>query len=256
MTKLVQISDSHLFAGKSQLHHGVCVYQNLLNVFRHIKQLPDISAIIFTGDMTQDHTEQSYRNFVDCLAEANLDLPCYILAGNHDDVGMLKSLEDGQITYGGVAIFDEWQCLFTNSKGDTPAGDVSNSELNRLSKLLNQNKPTLLFMHHHASNVGYFIDRHGLSNRDEFWQLINQSVDIQAIACGHVHRGECYFPPESLRNLPLYACPSTSIQFDPDAESVKALPIGPGVRVFELKNAGQLTTELIYLKENAFAYEN
>ena len=53
---LVQITDCHLFADESGMHHGVNVYQNLINVLNKIKQLEQVDVIVFTGDLTQDHS--------------------------------------------------------------------------------------------------------------------------------------------------------------------------------------------------------
>ncbi len=55
---IAQLSDSHLFSEKEGLHHGYNVYENLKKVLSAIYQSPEIDYIIFTGDLTQDHTNQ------------------------------------------------------------------------------------------------------------------------------------------------------------------------------------------------------
>ena len=61
---LAQISDSHLFADHNGMHHQTNVYQNLLKVLLAIKVQPMIDAMVFTGDLTQDHSEASYQLFM------------------------------------------------------------------------------------------------------------------------------------------------------------------------------------------------
>ena len=64
---LAQITDSHLFCDPSGLHHGHNVLENLKKVLQSIHNIAEIELVVFTGDLTQDHTEQSYQNFVDCV---------------------------------------------------------------------------------------------------------------------------------------------------------------------------------------------
>jgi Icc protein len=54
---LVQISDSHLFSEQDGLHHGHNVLANLKSILLNIRQNPAINYIVFTGDLTQDHSE-------------------------------------------------------------------------------------------------------------------------------------------------------------------------------------------------------
>ena len=82
---VVQISDSHLFADTSGLHHDTNVYQNLIKVLQNIKQLPHVDIIVFTGDLTQDHTDASYQLFVQAFNACEIITPVYYLAGNHDE---------------------------------------------------------------------------------------------------------------------------------------------------------------------------
>ena len=113
-------------------------------------------------------------------------------------------------------------------------------------------------MHHHPVDVGYFIDKHGLQNKDDFWQTItsynqNNNNKIKAIACGHVHRASVLTlknneeAVDNQASVDLYTCPATSIQFDPSADTVKALTQGPAYRLFYLQQDGTLDTDIVYL---------
>lgn len=250
---IAQISDCHLFADKAALHCGVNVYQNLLAVFNDIKADKDIELIIFTGDLTQDHSVQSYQLFVEAFVSSQLTLPVYFTSGNHDDPALLNRYLT-QAPFCGDKLIEtkNWQLIMLNSKSDTPAGKVKKQQLAVLSKVINKDKFQLVFMHHHAIPVGYFIDKHGLKNSESFWQVIDKFDSIKAIACGHVHRALTLLPEVTQKSTVLYTCPATSIQFDPQADTVKALPQGAGYRLFYLeppltKNQAGIKTTVRFL---------
>ncbi|WP_171022236.1 metallophosphoesterase [Thalassotalea litorea] len=238
-----QFSDSHLFGDKSSSHFGQNVYQNLLEVLVHIRDEQNIQFAIFTGDLTQDHSDQSYRNFVEAMTESGIQVPIYWLAGNHDSLEKMNTLLDHPLIHHDKTVnVDDLQLLLLNSKSDSPAGLVKPEEL---QKLANVSTPTLIFMHHHPLPVNYFIDRHGLENRQEFWQIVNQQENVIGVACGHIHRG-LTIAASGENKAPLYGCPATSIQFDPAYDGVRPLPQGPGYRQFCYRN-NTLTTQIISL---------
>jgi len=253
LLQVAQISDSHLFAEQGQLHCGVDVLANFQRVLFSIAENDEIDCLVFTGDLTQDHSDASYQQFVDAFAKANITIPCFFLAGNHDEQALLnKFLVNKPFKHDKTISKHNWQIQLVNSKSDTPAGYFAQDEAVRLSKVINQSCHQLVMMHHHPVNVGYFIDRHGLENHATFWQCINKHKNIRAIACGHVH-GAHYFPAQNIgeqrsyQSADVYTCPATSIQFDPDVNGVSALALGPAFRIFSLFEDGQLETEVVRL---------
>ncbi|WP_185967974.1 metallophosphoesterase [Thalassotalea sp. PS06] len=237
-----QFSDCHLYADKEAIHYGHNVYQNLLAVLKDIETNDDIQFAVFTGDLSQDHSDESYVNFVAAIDESEISKPVYWLPGNHDSVEQMTKLLNHRNIYADKSLeFEELECLFLSSKSETPAGRVSAEELTRIENADTQ-KSTLIFMHHHPRPVGYFIDRHGLQEADSFWHVVNQKSNILAIACGHVHRAMS-IEKDTLNKAPLYTCPATSIQFDPEFDGVKALPSGPAYRQFSFENK-QLKTRV------------
>ena len=260
-----QISDSHLFAEVEGLHHGHNVFANLTSVLTNINVNKDISFIVFTGDLSQDHSEQSYQLFVDCVNYCNIKLPIYFLAGNHDEITLLdKYFSTPPFNSNKVINLAAWQLQLIDSKSDTPSGYVSKESLSALSKTIDPNKHQIVMMHHNPIDVGYFIDKHGLKNQQDFWCVMNQYSNINAVACGHVHRAmqltqpvkflpsdeeySALNPKQQITSLPvtLYTCPATSIQFDPAIDSVAALPQGPGYRLFHLFDSGKIASNVLY----------
>lgn len=247
---IAQISDCHLFSEPSSLHCGANVYQNLIVVLSDIKQNSDVNYIVFTGDLTQDHSDKSYQLFTQAIIYCEISIPVYFLSGNHDEPSLLaKYLVGKPFCSSRVIENDQWQILLVESKSkiiEGPTGQVDECEIAQLINRINTNKQQLVFMHHHPVDVGYFIDKHGLHNRDLFWQTLDKYPSIAAIACGHVHRGATMTSASTNRSLDVYTCPATSIQFDPLATSVKALEQGPGYRLFYLNDQGQMKTSLHY----------
>jgi Icc protein len=241
---IAQFSDCHLFADKSAKHLGADVWQNLLLVLADIAKRDNIDCAVFTGDLTQDHTELSYQHFVDAVEQAQFEIPVYFLAGNHDDRALLaKYLSSSVFLNHSTFSNDFWQIQLIDSKSDTPSGLVSGETLQALPQRMNDNKFQLLMMHHHPVNIGYYIDKHGLLKQDDFWQAINQltasGLDIKAIACGHVHRASQL----SKHDVDIYTCPATSIQFGETKE--KSGSIMPSYRLFYLESNGTINSEII-----------
>ncbi|MBU2869668.1 metallophosphoesterase [Colwellia sp. E2M01] len=258
---LAQITDSHLFASLDGLHHGHHVFNNLKKVLLSIVDNPQIHAIIFTGDLTQDHSEQSYQNFVDCVHACGVIIPIYYLAGNHDEPGLLdKYFAQSPFIADKVITTEKWQIQLLDSKSDTPAGLVSGQALTSLQSTIEQDKYQFLLMHHHPIDVGYFIDKHGLQNKADFWQTVHRFNNIKAIACGHVHGAmelsvsvtpginnskQAQNTVEHKSLVTVYTCPATSMQFDPNVAGVGVLDDGPAYRIFTLNADGNLHSDVV-----------
>ncbi len=223
-----------------------------MRVFKALSTVDYLDCIVFTGDLTQDHSTASYQLFLQAFNYAVLefDLGCelYWLAGNHDEIDLLASeLTHPQIKIAKQIELESWQLILVNSKSETPAGVVSAQELIRMEQL-SASKTSLVFMHHHPIDVNYFIDKHGLINKMEFWQKVNRCKNVRAIFHGHVHRGITIDKSIEFK-VPVYACPATSIQFDPNCETVSALAQGPGFRLINLNANNTFSTELVYLEQ-------
>jgi Icc protein len=241
---IAQFSDCHLFADKSAEHFGANVWENLTQVLFDIAKRDNIDCAVFTGDLTQDHSEVSYQNFVEAIVQAKLTIPIYFLAGNHDDKNMItKYLTTPNFHTDNVINHECWQVQLVDSKSETPSGLVNEIVLDELAQTIDGNKFQLLMMHHHPVNIGYYIDKHGLMNQPAFWKTVNQlnnaNMNIKAIACGHVHRASKL----SKDNVDIYTCPATSVQFGDTKE--KMASVAPGYRLLYLNNKGTIMSEII-----------
>lgn len=248
--RLAQISDSHLYSDIHSTHHGAKVYENLCRVLENIKMLDNIDYIIFTGDLTQDHSSQSYQNFVDAFRQNDIEIPTYFLAGNHDEHRELAGyLSSPPFKSEKVIRFKQWDIVLLNSKSATPSGVF---ELHDNQEILSQTcseKYQLFFMHHHPVDAGYFIDNHGLENKPDFYHMLDQYPQAKAVGCGHVHNAMTLPLDTGNKTLPLYTCPATSIQFDKTKSTVANSGKPAGYRVFELYEDGAMNHQVIFLNE-------
>ena len=236
-----------MFSQIDGLHYGANVYQNLVAVLDEIKIQHQVNAIVFTGDLTQDHSEASYQLFVQAVAQSGIQVPFYYLAGNHDEHALLdKYLSVPPFKTDKIINEKHWQIALLNSKSDTPKGLVTANELASLAATIDEDKHQLVMLHHHPVDVGYFIDRYGLENQRQFWQTITRYSSIKAIACGHVHQALTLYSAESSL-VPLFTCPATSIQFDTRKNSGASNGQGAGYQVFSLFADGQFNTESYFL---------
>jgi len=243
-----QISDCHLYADKKALHYGANVFNNLCLVLKKIEQTPAVQFIIFTGDLTQDHSELSYKNFVEAVELAKITQPIYFLAGNHDEPGLLaKYLNKAPFINNKSLEFANWQIQLLDSKSETPSGFISRKESERLLLNVNHEKFQLFMMHHHAIDVGYFIDRHALTNQDEFKQLLAGIEQLKAVACGHIHNALELIIDTGGNKVPLYTCPATSIQFDISADTVANSGKSAGYRIYSLFNNGKVESQAVFI---------
>ena len=245
---LAQISDSHLFSNSNGRHHDANVYQNLKRVLNAIKVQPLVDAIIFTGDLTQDHTPASYGLFVHAFTECEITVPVYYVAGNHDEPTLLKHyLSSAPFCQDKIIENERWQVLLLESKSATPAGVISKAQRDNAASVIDPTKAQLLLMHHHAVDAGFFIDKHGLINKAEFSQFLTAFPSIKALGCGHIHQALTLSVILPQRQLNLYSCPATSIQFDVNAETAKSNGQPPGYRLFTLADNKTITTKVFFL---------
>ena len=250
--KIAQISDTHLFADTDSLHCGANVYKNLAQVITHIRLVEKPDAIIFTGDLTQDHTDASYDRFVEIFRNQTVKIPVYFVAGNHDEFSQLNnSLTSAPFNASKVITANNWQVLLIDSKSETPAGYVNQETLHWIGEHVDPNKKQLIMMHHHPIDVGYSIDKHGLKNKEIFWSTLEKYPSIAALACGHVHNDLSLLPENTGYLLPLYTCPATSIQFDQSKPYSACNGQGAGYRIFELFEDQHFITRTYFVDANA-----
>lgn len=244
ITRILQITDLHLFSSKETKLVGVNTFQSIQRVLAKISD--DIkqnhaNLIILTGDISQDYSTASYKIAADLLQQ--FTCPIAITMGNHDHQTFFTEVfgQPSQV----ISNINNWKILVLNSnRSQHVDGQLSDNELDFLQKSLaaSGKLPVLIFLHHHVLPVGsYWLDKIGLSNDKQFLEIIDQYQNIKAVICGHVHQEMLVIR----KNVPFYSTPSTSWQFEAKSHNFKLDTLMPGYRWIDLYQDGTFKTGVI-----------
>lgn len=238
---IIQISDTHLFSDPEQELLGVKTRESFQAVLKLLQQEQALNYVIHSGDMSQDQSPESYLYLAEALKQ--LQIPVYYVPGNHDDPAIIKQIypcenikNDKQI------LWETWQIILLNSrKPDSIGGCLDASQLLYLEECLKAypNHFTIFFFHHHPILVGSeWLDKIGISNRENWWKIINQYAGVKAVFFGHVHQ-EYY---QLVDHISCYAAPSTCIQFKANQTAFSLEKVAPGYRWIRLYKDGNFET--------------
>jgi len=160
-----------------------------------LRQRPD--ALLLTGDLTDFGRAAEYEHLARLLAP--LDMPFYLLPGNHDDrEQMRRSFPDH--AYLGTGGFVQYAVrvgplrvltLDTVEHGQS-GGRLCAQRLDWLARELAQDTttPTVIAMHHppFRTLIGH-MDRIGLAEGAErLSAIVSGHPNVERIVCGHLHR--------------------------------------------------------------------
>lgn len=250
---LVQISDLHLFEDPNACYGHINPSQTLDAILALIRrEFAHSDLLAVTGDLLQQPSTHSYTALFERLAE--LQLPFVAISGNHDvTLELDKHLPFQQRRH--IAVTPDsrlvnchrtrlahWDILWLDSsvQGDI-AGCFSSSTLQWLGDTLAaSDRPCIIFTHHPMAKVNSFwIDNHWLKNACEFWAKVAPFTKrIKGIFVGHVHQEAQLL----IHGVPLFTCPSTSIQFKSFCQDYTVDDVAAGLRWLTLYNNGNLAT--------------
>ena len=241
---IVHITDCHLFEDEAGEYFKVNTAKNFKKALDFIATI-DCDAIIFGGDLTQDHTEQSYHLFAQLIEQAGLADKTHWLPGNHDEIDVYQRIfAEYGISHNKVIENSAWRLLLTNSKGSTPAGWVSQPHLSELTDQINQNsKNTIVFTHHHPLPINGYLDKHILQNGEELISELAKNKCVKGLFHGHVHNEYIWH----CEQFDVFATPATSIQFEKYTKQWQQIDLGPACRMIRLNNDGSFNTQVVWL---------
>lgn len=240
--KILQITDTHLFADGGGTLLGLNTEQSLQAVIAHAREHhPAARLVLATGDLTHDGSVAAYRRFFAQMDR--LGLPVYCLPGNHDEVKTLAGLGDtGQCISADHARYGNWQFLFLDSTIPGSEGaHFGKPTLRRLQQRL-ESAPdlhTLVCLHHQPVPTGSdWLDTMALDNAADFFAVIDRHPQVRGILWGHVHQAT-----HVVRNdVQLMSAPSTCIQFLPGSSRFAVDITPPGYRWLDLLPDGRIET--------------
>ncbi len=243
--RIAQVTDTHLFADQNGEYFGVNTAAHFKKVLAKISQT-SWDGVIFSGDLTQDHSEQSYVRFHELVNQAGLTCPVFWLPGNHDELDLLSQyLSGAPFNSAKVIRNSHWQLLLINTKGPTPAGDITACHLGHIKEQLAEHSDinACVFGHHHPLPVGGYIDKHILENGEAHLKALSASNNLRAYVHGHVHNDyHTHF-----ENTQIIATPATSIQFDKGSSRWQQSDLGAGFRELHFLPNGEIHTQVHFL---------
>lgn len=250
--ELLQITDTHLYESADGSLLSVNTHQSLNAVIEQILTNGEgYDAIVATGDISQDHTQASYRRFEQLIAP--LSQPCFWLPGNHDNQMSMGMIGSSQIidTHH-ILLGEHWQAILLNSQVEgVPYGHLSSEQLMMAEQLLTNNpqRHTLILLHHHPVLIGsQWLDQHTLENAYQLWEVIKNHSNVQALLCGHVHQNY----DRIHHGVRVMTTPSTCVQFKPNSQQFALDQQAPGWRKLSLHADGTISTVVDRLNCDSF----
>lgn len=194
---ILQYSDLHTEADRG-LAYGVADTAHMVEqAIAHVgtlKQKPD--CLVITGDLASSGNPKAY-SFVQ-RALADLDLPIYLLPGNHDHrktlleyLGRWCPAEAAVAPYLCYTVDDGpvRLIMLDTTRPGSHSGHLDMPVLAWLLRTLRQKpkKPTLLFMHHPPFASGMGMMDEAFENAPLLANLL-QDYPYVRLCCGHLHR--------------------------------------------------------------------
>ncbi len=241
--RVVQISDSHLFASLEGRLLGLCTEDSLKLVLDKVrKEQPGLDLILATGDISQDASPEAYQRFHRYLDA--FGVPNYWLQGNHDITAPMITTLGGHTRLSPCVIDrDGWRIIMLNSSVEHQVpGKFTPQELDFLARALDESKDrhVMVCLHHHPVPMGCkWLDTQVVRNADEFLSIVDRYSHIRAIVWGHVHQES-----DNLRKgVRMLSVPSTCVQFKALSDDFAIEEdLNPGYRWFHLHADGTLDT--------------
>lgn len=196
---IAQISDLHLKAGQRLTYGVVDTLGALRRAVDHLNRLhprPDI--VVISGDLVDFGRPDEYAVLHPELAR--LEMPCYLVPGNHDNrQHLLAAFADHAYLPMSAGAPLDWVVeehpvrligLDTTIPG-AHGGQLLDSQLFWLDEQLARrpDAPTLLILHHppFISGIGH-MDREPFINASALEQVIARHPQVERLLCGHLHR--------------------------------------------------------------------
>lgn len=247
MTRLIQITDTHLFGDPKGELRGVPTLPAAERVLAAaLDYAPDAAALLVTGDLVQDDPG-GYAQFRRLFGKAGKPVHC--IPGNHDLVAdMRAALQGAPFRIGGHLDLGRWRVVMLDSSvAGNAHGELGTAGLSQLGRALSQagDRHVLVCLHHHPIDMrSDWLDRVGLLDREAFFALIDGHPQVRAVLWGHVHQAL----DERRGNVRLLSTPSTCAQFLPRSPDFAVDSLPPAFRVLTLADSGGLETELRWVE--------
>ena len=247
--KFVHITDTHLLNSADETFHNINTKQTFEAVLSQCQErYPNIDFLLFTGDISQTGTKESYALLKSIIERC--DIPIYCVPGNHDTPKLLRNVipnsPDSSINIIQIGRFS--LILISSWVKNKHHGMVTQHCLQQLEDCLqnNDNQFMVIAIHHPPVFINsVWLDEIGLHNKTEFLQTINKFTQNKLLLFGHVHQ-EFDWKNNKLRVL---TTPSTCYQYKAKSKYMHRLYTPPpAYRYVRLTTSNQIDTKVHFVK--------
>lgn len=253
--RLVQVTDTHLYANTSHVLVGMNCDEGLRDVIELIRKKEKVIAgVLLTGDASQDNSAASYQRLHSSLA--TLGARQYWIPGNHDELkAMQKALTATNRCFEKSIRFGNWLVvmLASNVVGAVH-GMLKKGELEFLDEQLRTTdaEHVLVCLHHNPVPVkAAWLQQHALQNPDALFAVLDRHPAVRAVLFGHIH----HELKRTRNGVAYYGSPSTCIQFHPTHEDFALDHRNPGYRWLELHDDGSLVTGVNRVRSKRYSVD-
>ncbi|HDR9154176.1 TPA: phosphodiesterase [Burkholderia vietnamiensis] len=196
---LAQISDLHIKRPGQLAYRRVDTAAALARCIAKLNALtPRPDAVLVTGDLTDFGHDDEYRHLRALLAP--LEIPYYLMVGNHDDRAALRrafperaELHDGAFVQYALDIGAVRVLALDSQVPGASHGDLCDARLAWLAAQLEaaRERPVIVALHHppFVSGIGHMDAlRLAPAAAAKLDALLRGHPNVERVLCGHVHR--------------------------------------------------------------------
>jgi Icc protein len=253
-TLLAQVTDLHI------REPGQLAYRRLdtapylagaVDSLMRLAQRPQ--AVILTGDLTDFGRLTEYQHLARLLAP--LDMPCYLLPGNHDNRENLRRSfashtylgSDGFVQYS-VMIGPLRLIALDTSEPGCSAGRLCATRLDWLKAELARDRetPTVIAMHHppFKTLIGHMDEIGLLDGAPQLEAMLVPHPNVLRVICGHLHRTIYTGFARTVASTAPSPAHQVCLDLSDDAQSAWNLE-PPGFHLHALTDTGALLTHVV-----------
>jgi 3',5'-cyclic-AMP phosphodiesterase len=195
---IAQLSDTHVCAEGTRLYRRIDTNAGLARAIATVNRLtPRPDLVLMSGDLAESGQPAQYAMLRKLIAR--LEMPVYVLPGNHDSRERLREALDDRAYLPAEGAFLHYAlelgplnliALDTQVPGQD-GGHLCAERLGWLEGQLERSRgrPTLIAMHHPPVPIGVdWLDRSGCANAEGLAAVVARHPQVERILCGHVHR--------------------------------------------------------------------
>lgn len=241
MTRIAHLSDCHLNSSNEHIKFDVNPSASLKSVLKMVvSDHPD--GMLFTGDISDDDSVESYVQLISAIAEHCPSIPWRVIPGNHDNNRNFDTVLEGFI----LNAEEPW-CfsnihflgIDTRHTVGKSAGKIRTTELfsAHTQMVKEPEKSWCLAMHHPPYALNHWMKRHECINHSIFEPWLVKQNNLKCVLHGHLHSAE----KRHIADIPVLGTPSTCWQYSMNKE----FAIDPqlaGYQLLEFDMLGNVTS--------------